>query len=325
MTRTSPGAKVLLAASILALVLVSGGFAHAEVKSEPVGPPRAATGCLLCHARPEIRAARGGKQGENLYVDPSTLARSVHADLDCVACHTRPSAVLHSDPAAEVARARQSCNTCHREEAEEYSSSVHARATSPLAPFNGPPPPPPPEEPRGEGGRETKPAFKPDCTTCHGFHEVPRASSREFISAAAAQCSRCHSERGETFFERNYHGKETRLGRYDVASCADCHTAHLVLPAEDPRSTVSPSRVLQTCQRCHLGASGHFGEIKIHVAGSPLPADPRLLAVTLFMTALVVSTFLFFGGHTALVITHAVRARRARRGEESRERQALFR
>ncbi|MFA5787761.1 MAG: hypothetical protein WDA71_12405 [Actinomycetota bacterium] len=144
---------------------------------------------------------------------------------------------------------------------------------------------------------------------CHGAHQVVPARSRSFIAAASGQCSRCHTERGESFFDRNYHGKETRLGRNDVASCADCHGPHLVLPESDPGSKVYAANRLETCRQCHRSASGNFADIKIHVAGRPLPDDPKLKAVAGFMTLLVVVTFAFFGSHTALALGHAWRAK----------------
>jgi len=146
--------------------------------------------------------------------------------------------------------------------------------------------------------------------TCHGAHAIPPATTREFAARTATTCSDCHTERGESYFDHNYHGKETHLGRYDVATCADCHGAHRNLPASDPRSTVNPANVLQTCRQCHADAPPNFADIEIHVGGGPLPSDPKLAAVTLYMLVILTGTFLFFGAVMVLAIGHEWGTRR---------------
>ena len=78
-------------------------------------------------------------------------------------------------------------------------------------------------------------------------------------------CGRCHSN---AEFMRQYnpalrvdqvaeyvtsvHGQRL-LGASDpaVATCASCHGAHGIRPASDPRSTVHPLKVAETCEGCH--------------------------------------------------------------------------
>lgn len=272
-------------------------------------PEDRAANCVVCHADPDIRAER-----PDLYVTPETIAASMHEGLSCTSCHPQVSARLHEDPAAEVAKARAACADCHRGSAEGYEAGVHgSRSDVPPALEVGPPPEPGSASPPiGETTGE-RPSARPTCVTCHGNHEVPAARSRAFVTAASSQCSRCHTERGESFFDRNYHGKETRLGREDAASCADCHQAHRILPSTDARSPVSEANLLATCRICHPTAPPNFAGIEIHVLGQPLPSDPKLGAVTLYMLVILVGTFGFFGAHTLLAIRHAVREGRRRR------------
>src|SRR3990170_2462484 len=241
------------------------------------------SGCLTCHGTPEIV----GRGDPGLYVSGATLEASAHDTLSCTSCHPKLTAVLHANPQAELARTAASCASCHREEATSLGGGSHA--------------------PGDEGKR------KPTCVTCHGAHDVPQADSRAFATETAARCSACHTERGESFFDGNYHGKETDLGRYDTAVCSDCHGPHRVLPVADPQSTVNPANVLTTCRQCHEQAPDNFCDIVIHVSGAPLPDDGRLRAATLYMMLLLVGTFGFFGIHTVLSIRHEWRERR--RGE----------
>jgi hypothetical protein len=123
------------------------------------------------------------------------------------------------------------------------------------------------------------------CASCHGgdpakddmdamaktagFHGKP---DRKDIPAL---CGKCH---GDAAFMRQYnpslrtdqlsqyltsvHGKQLAKGDTKVAVCIDCHSVHGIRPARDPRSTVHPTNVAQTCSRCHADAA-YMKEYKI--------------------------------------------------------------
>ncbi|MEJ2720216.1 MAG: hypothetical protein P8181_03620 [bacterium] len=91
-----------------------------------------------------------------------------------------------------------------------------------------------------------------------GFIGVP--SKRQQPSL----CGACHSDIDfmrdylpriatdqATQYATSQHGKLLAEGDDNVASCADCHTAHAVLPASDSRSSVHAFNVPNTCKRCH--------------------------------------------------------------------------
>ncbi len=240
------------------------------------------SGCLVCHGAPSIAA-----QGSGLHIERGTFDGPAHADLGCISCHPTLTPVIHAHPESERAAARASCGGCHREAAAAVTRGAHSPSSADAAKV-------------------------PGCVTCHDAHGTRPAGSRAFIAAVATECSGCHTERGESFFDGNYHGKETSLGREDVAVCSDCHGAHAVLPADDPRSTIGAPNLLSTCRGCHRSVPPNFADIVIHVDGAPLPADGRLRLVTLYMTVLLVVTFALFGAHTVLSIRHAWRL--ARRG-----------
>lgn len=272
----------------------------AAVRPGDAGPtPSGPVGdCVICHGSPEILDVEGA--GPDAHVGPEVIALSVHWQLSCQDCHGALKGDFSEHPENLRARAETSCTTCHETQARLLDRGAHG------------PTPTPPAAGAQEGGEAPR---RPGCGSCHGSHEVLLAASREFAVEAARGCSGCHTERGESYFDRNYHGKETRLGRFDVAVCSDCHGAHSVLPASDPRSPVNPANVVETCRQCHPAAPENFADIIIHVGGRPLPNDPRLMGATLAMMVILVVTFGFFGVHTALAIRHELRSRRRRGGE----------
>ncbi len=278
----------LMGSATALLFTVAGPPARAG--EPPTTPSRESSECIVCHAKPEIRTSVGGTPRPELFVPPQDLARSVHAELSCTSCHPPLSSMLHDVPQAEIEQAGSSCDGCHPEQAGANRDGAHG--------------------PGAIGPR-------PTCVACHGSHGVLPAGSRTFTVRANAQCSRCHTEMGERFFGGNPFGMETHLGREDVAVCVDCHDSHFVLPVSDPRSPVNPNNILATCKKCHVSAPPNFADIQIHVAASPLPTDPRLRLVTLYMILILVGTFGLFGAHTALGIRHEWRKRRGavREGE----------
>lgn len=240
--------------------------------------------CTVCHARPDILASTGSDR-PGLLVRPEVIAASVHGDFGCVSCHSALTSSMH----AKLDEAMGSCGGCHKQQASRL--------------FEG-----------GHGSLDAQPRLT--CVTCHGFHEILDTRSDEFVDRMDRECSTCHTEMGERFYGGNPFGMETHRGRSDVATCWDCHRSHLVLPVEDPRSPVNPANILATCRTCHRDAPENFADIQVHVASSPLPEDPRLRAVTLYMLLILIGTFAFFGYHTLLQIKHELRRRteRARHG-----------
>lgn len=281
----------LYALVIIGVMAFASGSALAQ---DPVSPAPASTpaptgsshgskivqlGCANCHSDPQIEA-----KGEGLYVPGSEVLDSAHGDQICIACHLQIQGVLHEDLAAELQAARGSCAGCHEEQNASWEAGSH-----------------------GSGD----PAGKPTCVTCHGAHDVAQTDSRDFIIAEANdRCSRCHDERGKSFFRYNYHGKETNLGRSDTAVCADCHGAHEVLPAADPRSLVSDANRREMCAECHEGANANFADVQIHVLADPIPSDPKLAAATWYFIVILTVTFGLFGWHMVLSLKHEWRKRR---------------
>jgi hypothetical protein len=137
------------------------------------------------------------------------------------------------------------------------------------------------------------------------------------INALIQECSNCHGNEFQTYRD-TFHGKVTRLGDLRVAKCSDCHGAHRVLPASDPRSPTSPKRLMQTCKKCHPAATASFAEYRPHAEFKNRQKFPGLYGVYIFMTLLLLGVFAFFGAHTVLWLAHSIRYRVKRKNPSNK-------
>jgi hypothetical protein len=104
-----------------------------------------------------------------------------------------------------------------------------------------------------------------------------------------------------------------QLGSGAAASCADCHSAHRIRPADDPRSTVAPANLQETCGNCHPAATAGFLTFDPH-ADHHDRDNPLVYWTYTFMTLLLVGTMSFFGLHTILwMIRLSIDKRRSKR------------
>lgn len=116
------------------------------------------------------------------------------------------------------------------------------------------------------------------CVSCHGGDassddpEVSMGKKAGFkgkISRAQvpALCGSCHSDPGYmrkynpslrtdqlSQYHTSIHGKRLAAGDTKVAVCVDCHSVHDIRPPAEPRSSVNPVNIPNTCARCHADA-----------------------------------------------------------------------
>jgi len=212
----------------------AAGFAQ-----KTLSPLPGSEDCMGCHEDGPQKARR--EPGMPPPFGAAALRASPHAALECSACHAALAGkeLPHPEKLAPV-----DCGACHAEEQEQYSKSLHgtaARRGNPLA---------------------------PGCKTCHGTHNILRpADPRSRVSTMEIPklCGGCHREGSPVQRARNA-VEEDVLGHYKdsihgeglfsrgltvTAVCTSCHTAHLVLPAADPRSSIAKANVSKTCTRCH--------------------------------------------------------------------------
>lgn len=117
------------------------------------------------------------------------------------------------------------------------------------------------------------------CASCHGgdpdaqdqdlAHSVKKGFRGKFApKEIPALCGSCHSDavlmkhfnpslRVDQLseYKTSKHAQKLFAGDTGVAQCASCHGAHGILPVKDSLSPVSPSKVAQTCNRCHGDAT----------------------------------------------------------------------
>lgn len=196
---------------------------------------------MRCHSKPVPSVI--GARPTIPAVSPDELARSVHAPLGCVQCHSRIRGPEH-DPALEEVN----CRRCH-------SVMPTPRAALPGTVSMDP-------GVHWQAAARGNP-HAPTCKHCHGTHNVlpsenPQSSvHREQVPKT---CGRCHAEVYGDYRE-SVHGAALAKGNPDAPVCTSCHGEHPEHGPAGRNSPVSPARVPETCASCHepLGLAGRYG------------------------------------------------------------------
>ena len=203
---------------------------------------------------------------------------------DCHGVHDIKRSI-DKDSHTSHANIAKSCGTCHVGIEEVYDQSVHGQLLA-------------------KGDKRG-----PVCTDCHTAHDIEKPATAHFKAASDQSCGKCHQNRLEHYNE-TYHGKAMALGQPNVASavaaCYDCHGHHDVFPVSDPRSRLSKDKIVNTCRQCHANANAKFTEYQPHADPLDKVNYPILNKVFLFMTALLIGTFAFFGLHTVFWLFRSV-------------------
>lgn len=211
--------------------------------------------CLSCHEAGKHKIEVPGKDDENRPLTPvnvAKLGKSVHAKMECVACHT--DIVDAKENHQKVANAaKPDCASCHEQlwnaarkngqekslprlgvvaqNIEAYRESFHARPDS-----------------------DDPDRAKATCHECHATHEfaVPAKSTPERdqwrLTVPQTCGAKCHEEQLEDF-EGSVHG-ELVMGKEDPkgAVCSDCHSTHQIKGAS---SDAFKLKNVEACGDCH--------------------------------------------------------------------------
>jgi predicted CXXCH cytochrome family protein len=111
---------------------------------------------------------------------------------------------------------------------------------------------------------------KHGCLDCHpGMAALPHPAldvrtAREFRVAAYESCKRCHFEHYTRTLD-SAHAAVLARGDLMAPTCVDCHGAHDIRPAAQPRTRVST-----TCGKCHAGVEQQYVK---SAHGAALAAD----------------------------------------------------
>jgi len=262
--------------------------------------------CGRCHGNEEI--IRRGKIAIGNVVD--LFKDSIHGKAlirsglsvapTCTDCHGNHDIRRKTDAESKIFRKTipATCSSCHEGVGRQYWQSVHGTQVakgSPLAPV---------------------------CTSCHTAHQIRRSDVEGWKLEVITECGTCHEQSLNTYRD-TFHGQVTALGYSRVASCADCHGAHNVLPKADPRSQVAQGHVVATCKKCHFGATESFAKYDPHGDPENRERNPMLYFTSKFMKMLLLGVFTFFGIHTGLWFGRGMQqkaaARLKRRSDDSTE------
>ena len=251
--------------------------------------------CGKCHRKGEPAAVRYvGKEHDILenYTESihgkGLLKSGLTVTATCTDCHTAHHELPHTDPKSSINRKNiaATCGTCHYGIQEQFAKSVHSET------FNK---------------NNTKPL--PVCNDCHTAHEISRTDAAGFRLSIMNTCGRCHEQIAETYFD-TFHGQVSKLGYSKTAKCFDCHGAHDILPVDNPKSHVSHENIVQTCQKCHEGATRKFAGYFTHATHHDPVKYPILYWTFRGMTGLLIITFLFAGIHTLLWLPKSLQWRK---------------
>lgn len=288
----------------------------ADDRRSPTHPLNVAALCGRCHADPEIIGTYfATPEAEQARVAVAQYFQTVHGSAltragltvsaTCNDCHGAHLVLPAESAQSTIHRTNvgATCGACHEGVLERYAASAHGIALA-------------------SGARTAEGDPAPACTECHRSHEIVRTDQPQWYLGVIEECGECHDHVYETYFE-TYHGKASRLGSGLAARCADCHTAHEMLPPSDPGSSVHPANLVATCATCHPGANWKFVQYRPHGDHRDRERYPELFWSWLLMTTLLVGVFGFFGAHTFLWLIRLgidrVRGRGAGRGGTFRE------
>ncbi len=246
--------------------------------------------CERCHLE-KVERERGVefiKQYEKSIHFKGLEKAGLTTSSNCSNCHGAHDIRAVHDPFSRVSKKNiiRTCGTCHVGIERDYLEGVHGKDYL-------------------KGSVDV-----PVCTDCHNEHDISSPQDMDssvYATKVAEICSRCHDD--ETLsrqygfltsrlktFSGSFHGTASKFGESRVANCASCHGFHGVRPSSDPKSSIHPDNMPETCGKCHPGAGENFSKGKIHVI-SEKTGNKWAYLVKLFYTiliAVIISIFLIF-------------------------------
>ena len=214
--------------------------------------------CQTCHDGSKHQLKTAGADGEErdlLVIDKDKFGKSVHATMQCTACHT--DITDNKAPHSKAGAAKKAdCIGCHEalwedakknhltkekprlgavvENIEAYKKSFHARLN-----------------------KEDKTRVYATCNECHEVHSfaVPPAGTKardEWRLTTANACGeQCHTDQLEEYAESVHGVAVIKDQNLKSAVCIDCHTTHAI-----GNTSAAPIKLAITasCGNCHEDA-----------------------------------------------------------------------
>ncbi|MDT8334242.1 MAG: cytochrome c3 family protein [Desulfurivibrionaceae bacterium] len=204
--------------------------------------------CLDCHGDKDFITEKDGET-ISLFIDMAMFGKTVHAENGCTSCHADAADGVDEHP---VPLASVNCADCHDRVGEAYQNSDH-----------------------GKAALDRDDELAPTCKDCHTKHNILPPTDKEsstYPLNIPFTCGRCHREGTEMTkthdlnqhnvmknYSMSIHGKGLFVdGLIVTAVCSTCHTAHNVLKASNPESSVNRNNIIETCNQCHVGIVDMF-------------------------------------------------------------------
>ena len=255
--RTSQFAAWIAAAAVYVAGTLGSGPALAAPAKE-ASPAAAAkldnAACQGCHDGKKGKLEMLGSNGEPRAVKaviPDKYAKSVHAKMECVACHLEITDNVSPHQIAKGVK-KAECAKCHLDLWEETGKQGKTA-----------------EKPRlgivAENVAAYRKSFhaKPDkddptkqmaiCSDCHNVHtfDVPPRGTperKEWHLTVPDICGRCHEDHLEEW-SGSAHGKEAiDKKNLKTAVCSDCHTTHDIIGSSSDKAKLA---ITASCGDCH--------------------------------------------------------------------------
>ncbi len=243
--------------------------------------------CGQCHSDGAMASKKGLPSVYPHYMDSihgfALSKEGLLVAANCQSCHGSHNILSNKNPASPTFKANipKTCGTCHAKINDDYQAGAHGHAIA-------------------AGNLKA-----PVCTDCHTTHAILQPTESEFRMQSTPICGSCHKDKLSTYRD-TFHSQLGSLGGYvETARCWDCHGAHEIYPASDPRSPISKANLVQTCGRCHSGANLSFVQYQPHANAHDRKLNPALYFVRLFMNILLASVLTFFVIHTILWLIRA--------------------
>ena len=243
--------------------------------------------CGACHGNPALAKKYGLPNVYSMYVDSihgfALSKEGLLVAANCQSCHGSHHILSHKDPQSATYKTNipDTCGKCHAMIEADYDHGVHGKAVA-------------------AGNLKA-----PVCSDCHTAHAILQPTEAEFRMQSTPICGSCHKDKFSTYRD-TFHSQLGLLGGYvQTARCWDCHGAHEVLAASDPRSPINKANLVKTCGRCHAGANISFVAYQPHANAHDRKLNPGLYFVRLFMNLLLIGVLTFFVIHTILWLIRA--------------------
>ena len=259
--------------------------------------------CGNCHGQEELNREDNITK-RNLI---SRFKSSVHYEAilegknaaSCTDCHSHHNILSSAEPNSTVGRTTimNVCHRCHPNQVRTYEDGPHGRTLQ-------------------HGNNDV-----PNCTTCHGDHDMASLRSRAGDAkqwASTQVCMWCH---GNTrmmarygldtvpvqSYMKDFHGLTQRGTMGASATCSDCHDAHHSLPSTHPSSRMNISNRGTACGKCHGDVTENFARSFSHRKALEIPGAKIQNIVSVLYIILIAVTVAGMIGYNFIVWLWAVR------------------